>query len=261
MATATATRTIAIQYEDFNPNFEWKEEQASNSLLLHLPEFEKEQMKITYVHSSRVIRVTGEHLISNNKWKRFNRAFPVPENCNVQKIQAKFQTPTLTITLPKISPTPTSTPTNPSFIEKPQNNKTDSVDSKKQEKPQNKQTDDDRKKQELNPVLPPSRDEKDEKKKKQEEEDNSSKKRKELVPTPGPSDEDEMSKKRKQETIRRSENYGEKAKEVKKKIMEFGREISEDKQSLVNIGVAILVIAALGAYIYSSSATNANSND
>ncbi|WCJ19154.1 Inactive protein RESTRICTED TEV MOVEMENT 2 [Euphorbia peplus] len=316
---ATATRTIAIQYEDFSPSFQWKEEQASNLLLIHLPEFQKEEMKITYVHSSGIIRVTGEHPISNNKWRRFNKAFPVPENCNVQKIQAKFQSPTLTITLPKITPSSSSLIPNQekplSTTQKPADT-TDHAHTKKQENQEYKQTDigndkvkkqdqenlilppqvtqpskkqdqenpipqiiqPSKKQDQLNPIpqmtlprkdqdklnpippqittQPPSKGDQDEKnknKKKEDEEENNRKKRKEKW-----EDEEEISKKlRKEEKLGSLElkeiNYGEKAKQVKKRIMEFGREISEDKQSLVNIGVAVLVIAALGAYIYASS--------
>ncbi|KAF2284093.1 hypothetical protein P3X46_012841 [Hevea brasiliensis] len=104
---ATRTRTggsTAIQYEDFQPKSELKEEGGANILVVHLPGFQKEQINISYVHSSRLIRVIGERLIVGNKWSRFNQAFSVPQNCDVQKIQAKFQNGVLTITMPKLQP-------------------------------------------------------------------------------------------------------------------------------------------------------------
>ncbi|KAJ4843983.1 hypothetical protein Tsubulata_043392 [Turnera subulata] len=101
---ATRTRTVGstvVQYEDFVPRSEWKEEEGANILHIHLPGFQKEQMKITYVHSSRTIRVLGERPVINNKWKRFNKVFPVPQNCEVSKIQGRFQDGVLIITMPK----------------------------------------------------------------------------------------------------------------------------------------------------------------
>ncbi|KAH8501980.1 hypothetical protein H0E87_016658 [Populus deltoides] len=91
----------AIQYEDFQPKSEWKEEEGENVLRIHLPDFLKEQLKITYVHSSRIVRVTGERPLSYNKWSRFNQTFPVPQNCEVNKIQGKFHDGILFITMPK----------------------------------------------------------------------------------------------------------------------------------------------------------------
>lgn len=91
----------AIQYEDCQPKSEWKEEEGENVLRIHLPDFLKEQLKITYVHSSRIVRVTGERPLSYNKWSRFNQTFPVPQNCEVNKIQGKFHDGILSITMPK----------------------------------------------------------------------------------------------------------------------------------------------------------------
>ncbi|KAG6763367.1 hypothetical protein POTOM_030781 [Populus tomentosa] len=91
----------AIQYENFQPKSEWKEEEVENVLRIHLPDFLKEQVKITYVHSSRIVRVTGERPLSYNKWSRFNQTFPVPQNCEVNKIQAKLHDGILSITMPK----------------------------------------------------------------------------------------------------------------------------------------------------------------
>lgn len=68
---------------------------------LDFADFQREQMKITYVDSSRSIRVQGERPVAYNKWSRFNQSFPVPQNCQVNKIQGKFQNGVLIITMPK----------------------------------------------------------------------------------------------------------------------------------------------------------------
>jgi hypothetical protein len=63
--------------------------------------FVKERVKITFVQDPRILRVNGERPIQDNRWSRFNEAFPVPENCNVDKIEASFRQGILTITMPK----------------------------------------------------------------------------------------------------------------------------------------------------------------
>ncbi|PNT18504.1 hypothetical protein POPTR_010G245500v4 [Populus trichocarpa] len=90
--------SATIQYEDFQPKYEWKEEEGASVLLIHLPDFLKEQLSITYVCSSRVVRVTGEKPLA---YKRFDQTFPAPENCEVNKIQGMFQNGILFITIPK----------------------------------------------------------------------------------------------------------------------------------------------------------------
>ncbi|CAK7325145.1 unnamed protein product [Dovyalis caffra] len=94
-------RSTAIQYENFQPKFEWVEEEGANVLLIYLPDYLKEQLKITYVHSSRMVQVTGERPLTYNQWSRFNQNFRVPQNCEVNKIQGKFKNEILYITMPK----------------------------------------------------------------------------------------------------------------------------------------------------------------
>ncbi|KAF9676502.1 hypothetical protein SADUNF_Sadunf08G0008600 [Salix dunnii] len=101
MRTRNGGSAAAIQYENFQPKSESREEEGESVLLIYLPEFFKEQLKITYVHSSGIVRVTGERPLAYNKWSRFNQTFPVPQNCEVNKIQGKFQDGILFITMPK----------------------------------------------------------------------------------------------------------------------------------------------------------------
>ncbi|OAY39141.1 inactive protein RESTRICTED TEV MOVEMENT 2 [Manihot esculenta] len=124
---ATRTRTggsNTIQYEDFKPKSEMKEEAAAHVLLVHLPAaFQREQVKITYERSTRLIRVVGERPIGGNKWSRINEAFPVPQNCDVQKIQAKFENRVFTITMPKLAITQPQKPAFTSTGEEPKQKK------------------------------------------------------------------------------------------------------------------------------------------
>ncbi|KAJ0235196.1 Protein RESTRICTED TEV MOVEMENT 2 [Hirschfeldia incana] len=89
------------RYEDFVPKSEWKDHPEATILTIDLPGFAKEQIKVTYVHTSRMIRVTGERSLGDRIWSRFNEVFTVPQNCLVDKIHGSFKNNVLTITMPK----------------------------------------------------------------------------------------------------------------------------------------------------------------
>ncbi|TXG49231.1 hypothetical protein EZV62_025106 [Acer yangbiense] len=92
--------------EVYKPTSEWKEELENYTLTVHLPDFTKEQIKITCVKSSRMVRVHGDRKLANNKWSRFNEAFPIPDNCKIDKIHAKWHNESLIVTMPKEYITP-----------------------------------------------------------------------------------------------------------------------------------------------------------
>ncbi|KAM7265716.1 hypothetical protein ACFE04_003399 [Oxalis oulophora] len=94
-------RAGSIQYEDFQPTSELKEEANAHILLVNLPGFQKEQIKVSYVHATRTINVHVEQRLTSGKWKRCFETFPVPQNCKVFEIRGKFQNGILTITMPK----------------------------------------------------------------------------------------------------------------------------------------------------------------
>ena len=54
-----------------------------------------------YQNNARTVRVHGERPLGDHRWSRFNETFPVPENCDVDKIHGKFYQGILTITMPK----------------------------------------------------------------------------------------------------------------------------------------------------------------
>ncbi|KAJ1406733.1 HSP20-like chaperone [Sesbania bispinosa] len=104
------TRTqpsIRPAYENFQPKSEMKENDQAYFLHIYLPGFIKERIKINFVASSRIVRVSGERpIVGGNKWSRFDQSYPVPENCEVEKLQGKFEQGILIVTMPKkfISP-------------------------------------------------------------------------------------------------------------------------------------------------------------
>ncbi|KAJ7982494.1 inactive protein RESTRICTED TEV MOVEMENT 2-like [Quillaja saponaria] len=90
-----------LLYEDFQPKSEMKEDNESHIVLLQLPGFEKDMIKIVCVHSRRIVRLLGERLIENNKWIHFNQAFPIPDNCDIDKIYGLFEQGILNVIMPK----------------------------------------------------------------------------------------------------------------------------------------------------------------
>ncbi|XWS63329.1 hypothetical protein CRYUN_Cryun06bG0085900 [Craigia yunnanensis] len=91
---------VQATYEDYQAQVDWKEEQGANILMIKLPDFPKEQINVTYVDTSRTIKVEGERTLRNRR-SRFNQAFPVPEDCDTKKMQGNFRMGVLTITMPK----------------------------------------------------------------------------------------------------------------------------------------------------------------
>ncbi|MED6109580.1 hypothetical protein PIB30_034987 [Stylosanthes scabra] len=89
-------------YETLQPKSEMKETPEAFLLHVYLPGYTKERIKITFVGSSRKVKVSGERPIQGNKWSRFDQSYPVPENCNPEALQAKFEVGTLILTMPKI---------------------------------------------------------------------------------------------------------------------------------------------------------------
>lgn len=87
-------------YEDFKPISEWEQDDESHFLVIHLPGFMKEQIKIS-TEGRNIIRVRGERLVAGNKWSRFLEDFQIPENCEMNSVRAKHQGANLTITVPK----------------------------------------------------------------------------------------------------------------------------------------------------------------
>ncbi|KAK9054273.1 hypothetical protein SSX86_025351 [Deinandra increscens subsp. villosa] len=106
-------------YDKFKPMSEWRQEDDYDTLLLYLPGFQKEYIKVT-TEDSNIVRVRGERLVSENKWSRFQEDYRVPENCEMRGIRAKLDGGILTITMPRkttnvppplLPPPPTTTTT------------------------------------------------------------------------------------------------------------------------------------------------------
>ncbi|KAJ6428703.1 hypothetical protein OIU84_020387 [Salix udensis] len=96
---------------NFQPKTEWKEEDAALVLLVYLPGFLREQVRVTAEEQIRYIRVDGERILSNNTRNRFNTAYSVPKNCDLSQMKAGFANGILTIRIPKNIPAVKNTDT------------------------------------------------------------------------------------------------------------------------------------------------------
>ncbi|KAJ7960379.1 inactive protein RESTRICTED TEV MOVEMENT 2-like [Quillaja saponaria] len=95
-AQPPATKNTII-YEDFEPTFDWIKEEELDTLIIFLPGFKKDELKVQ-VTPSRNLRIHGEQKISENgetKYRRFRKEFPIPPNCDTTKITAKFESSVL----------------------------------------------------------------------------------------------------------------------------------------------------------------------
>ncbi|KAI5667119.1 hypothetical protein M9H77_16972 [Catharanthus roseus] len=90
-------------YEDFEASTDLVEEKDCDTILLTLPGFKKEHLKVQLT-SAKMLRISGSRPIGDNKWKRFMKEFPVSPNHDSNKINAKFESGILYIRLPKLSP-------------------------------------------------------------------------------------------------------------------------------------------------------------
>ncbi|CAM9003222.1 unnamed protein product [Rhodiola kirilowii] len=89
---------------DFTPVHDWRaDEEGSAVLVLALPGFTREQVKVTAEPLGN-IRVRGLRHVGNRNWSRFNSEFRVPEDCSMTGIRAKFENGYLHITIPKKNP-------------------------------------------------------------------------------------------------------------------------------------------------------------
>uniref|UniRef100_A0A3Q7EM12 SHSP domain-containing protein n=2 Tax=Solanum lycopersicum TaxID=4081 RepID=A0A3Q7EM12_SOLLC len=90
-------------YEDFRPVSEWHQEAGAEILLIFLPGFMKESIRVS-IEGKNTVRAGGELFIGSNTWCRFQEDFQAPDDCNIKRIDVKFEDGILTITVPRKRP-------------------------------------------------------------------------------------------------------------------------------------------------------------
>ncbi|WVZ26573.1 hypothetical protein V8G54_005117 [Vigna mungo] len=92
-------------YETLQPRSETKELPEAYLLSVYLPGFPRESVKITYVAPSRTVRISGERHVRETIWHRIDQSYPIPDYCDAEALQGKYEAPVLILTIPKKSTT------------------------------------------------------------------------------------------------------------------------------------------------------------
>ncbi|XP_011015283.1 PREDICTED: inactive protein RESTRICTED TEV MOVEMENT 2-like [Populus euphratica] len=98
---ADRTRSRSHVVEECVPSSAWTEDSDSHYLLVDLPDFKKEEVKLRVDDYGQIV-VSGERLVNNNsKVIYFEQTFKLPENSDADKITGKFDGEILFVTVPK----------------------------------------------------------------------------------------------------------------------------------------------------------------
>lgn len=92
-------RNEATNISTFEPASDLIQEDDCNTLLLYLPGFTKDQLRVQLTRT-RVMKISGARPLGKNV-SSFQKDFPVPENCDTSKITAKFEDGILYVRQPK----------------------------------------------------------------------------------------------------------------------------------------------------------------
>ncbi|KAI3440624.1 SHSP domain-containing protein, partial [Psidium guajava] len=97
---AGRTRSKDRRVEEFKPSSGWVEDSNCHYLLVDLPDFKKDDVKIQ-TDSVDHVTVSGEKMVKDNKYIYFEETFKVPENSDIQKTSGRIEDGILTVTVPK----------------------------------------------------------------------------------------------------------------------------------------------------------------
>ncbi|XP_043703669.1 inactive protein RESTRICTED TEV MOVEMENT 2-like [Telopea speciosissima] len=92
--------TRQLVYEDFQPIADWTNDSNSHVLLVDLPGFKKEEVKLE-VNSNSIVTISGERQLSENIYKRFKENYSLPVDSDIDKISGKFDGGLLFVIIPK----------------------------------------------------------------------------------------------------------------------------------------------------------------
>ncbi|KAI7747352.1 hypothetical protein M8C21_007985 [Ambrosia artemisiifolia] len=107
----TSLQTL-LSYDDIEPLCTWQRDDAQDILVIHLPEFKKEQLRVQ-ISNTGLLKISGEKVAEGKKRIRFLKELKVTKDYDANNIRAKFSQGCLRITLPK------KVVTQPSMLETP----------------------------------------------------------------------------------------------------------------------------------------------
>ncbi|KAL4560627.1 hypothetical protein LXL04_032780 [Taraxacum kok-saghyz] len=116
-----------FSYDEFEPMCTWQREDDQDVLVLHLPEFKKDQLRIQ-ISNTGILKITGENVIDGKRRNRFLKEIKVTKDYDSNNIHAKFSQGRLRVTMPKKvqTPPPIESPS-PPVMSLPQDNKNDNA--------------------------------------------------------------------------------------------------------------------------------------
>ncbi|KAL3850232.1 hypothetical protein ACJIZ3_012114 [Penstemon smallii] len=85
----------------FEPRYDLIQEEECNTLLVYLPGFSKEQLRVQ-LDKAGFLKISGKRPLLDNKWSSFEKDFPVSSNCDTKMISAKFEGGILYVRQPKL---------------------------------------------------------------------------------------------------------------------------------------------------------------
>ncbi|KAK9058746.1 hypothetical protein SSX86_023588 [Deinandra increscens subsp. villosa] len=108
-----------LSYDDIEPLCTWQREDGQDVLVILLPEFKKEQLRIQ-ISNTGLLKITGERVVDGKRRSRFLKEVKVTKDYDSNNIHAKFSQGCLRVTFPKkavspsfMSKTPSATVTSP----------------------------------------------------------------------------------------------------------------------------------------------------
>ncbi|XP_023551679.1 inactive protein RESTRICTED TEV MOVEMENT 2-like [Cucurbita pepo subsp. pepo] len=99
-----------VYNEPFTPKVEERDENEAHILLLELPDFNQQHVKVKVEKEAGTVVVTGGRNVGNNRLLILNKTYPIPRNSVIDRISHTLQDGVLTITMPKQTAEPATPP-------------------------------------------------------------------------------------------------------------------------------------------------------
>ncbi|KAI3777556.1 hypothetical protein L1987_47356 [Smallanthus sonchifolius] len=90
----------SLAFEEFVPPAAWTEDSTCHYLLVDLPGFKKQELKLQVDNRTHIL-VSGERQVRENKYKRFEQSFELPKDADIEKITGKLDGEILYVSVPK----------------------------------------------------------------------------------------------------------------------------------------------------------------
>ncbi|KAH7661590.1 Small heat shock protein HSP20 protein [Dioscorea alata] len=102
MSTMEKKIEVERNFIELRPTSKWSQSGDAYTLLIDLPDFQKEQIRISIDDPSNTLSIRCERPIPGDPWWRFTGDFPVPEECDINGMKAKYENGVLCLIFPKV---------------------------------------------------------------------------------------------------------------------------------------------------------------